>query len=71
MVILSLMISKVNPYKKISKAILISKVMKLNGSSSMLVTLIDGIKFNTSSNSKTEKNNSPLKPNISNPDIML
>jgi hypothetical protein len=58
MVILSHMISKVNLYKKISKVILISKEMKLNGSSSMLVTLIDGIKFNSTSNSKTEKNNS-------------
>jgi hypothetical protein len=58
MVILSLMISKVNLYKKISKVILISKETKLNGSSSMLVTLIDGIKFNSTSNSLTEKNNS-------------
>jgi hypothetical protein len=59
MVIPSLMISKVNLYKKISKAILTSKVMKNNGSSSMLVTLIDTIKSSSTSNSKTEKNNSP------------
>jgi hypothetical protein len=71
MVILSHMISKVNLYKKISQAILILKVMKLNGSSSMLVTLIDYIKLLSTLNLPTEKNNSLLKPNTSNLAIML
>jgi hypothetical protein len=69
MVPLSLMTSKVNLSRKILITKLMSKVMKLNGSSSMLVILIDNIKLLSSSNSLIEKNNSPSKPNISIPNI--
>jgi hypothetical protein len=65
MVPLSLMTSKVNLSRKILITKLMSKVMKLNGSSSMLVILIDTIKLLSSSNSKIEKNNSPSKLNTS------
>jgi len=49
------MISKDNLYKKIYKIPLMLMMMQKNGSSFMLVILIEQAKLNSSSNSKIEK----------------
>jgi hypothetical protein len=60
-----LTISKVNPFKKISKILFKTMKMPLNGSLSMLLTVIDITKSHTLSTLPIEMNTSFYLPNTS------